>query len=399
MKVLVIFGTRPEAIKMAPVVRELVDRSEDSNVRCLTCVTGQHREMLDQVMRMFNVTPDIDLNLMQRNQTLASLSSRAIIRITSVLRRERPDVVLVQGDTTTAMVAALAAFYERITIGHVEAGLRTGDRYSPFPEEVNRRIVTTLATFHFAPTPSAVRNLKNEGITSRVFLTGNTVIDALLWVVGRVPSPETLSILKSIGLYSGADKSSPANKKAILVTAHRRENFGKPLEDICRALITLVKRHPDVRIIYPVHMNPNVREPVNRILSGYERIYLVEPLSYECFVHVMNRVHLVITDSGGVQEEAPALGKPVLVVRNDTERPEAVEAGCAKLVGTDQERILQEVESLLQDNAAYELMAHVASPYGDGHAAERIAGTLTSALRIAPEHLLWSEGCLLPVSQ
>src|SRR5690348_1875516 len=255
MKVLVIFGTRPEAIKMAPVVRKLVGHSQSSDLRCVTCVTGQHREMLDQVLCLFNITPDIDLRLMTKNQTLASLSSRAMTRITSVLRHERPDIVLVQGDTTTAMVAAWAAFYEKITVGHVEAGLRTADRYSPFPEEANRRVITALATLHFAPTDSAVRNLQREGVAEGIFLTGNTVIDALFWVAGLAPSPATVSLLKSVGLC-GNDQPSQRGTKGILVTAHRRENFGKPLEDICRALLTLAERYPEVRIIFPVHMNP-----------------------------------------------------------------------------------------------------------------------------------------------
>jgi UDP-N-acetylglucosamine 2-epimerase (non-hydrolysing) len=394
VKILSIFGTRPEAIKMAPILRELARHSGDGNCQSVTCVTAQHRQMLDQVLRTFHIQADFDLNLMEREQTLASLTARGMTDITSVLRRERPDLVLVQGDTTTAMIAALAAFYERIPIGHVEAGLRTYDQNSPFPEEVNRRIIATLATFHFAPTARAVKNLRTEGITEGVYLTGNTVVDALLWVVKQTPSPDTVSILRRLGLpdqpTTGVDRSDD-EVRTILVTAHRRENFGKPFEEICRALLRIVQRNSNLRIVYPVHMNPNVREPVGKILGGCEQICLIEPLSYESFAHVISRVCIVITDSGGVQEEAPALGKPVLVLRNETERPEAVEAGCVRLVGTDQERIVTETEMLIHDRTVYRQMSRVISPYGDGHAAERIVSVITSASAVMSNHHSWPE--------
>ncbi len=387
MKILSVFGTRPEAIKMAPVIREL--QKHPDRVEPLVCVTAQHRQMLDQVLGLFAIQPDIDLNLMEEDQSPASLTARAMTALTEVLEQVRPDLVLVQGDTTTAMVAALAAFYQKIPVGHIEAGLRTRNRYSPFPEEINRHLIGVLATYHFAPTRTAAEALLAEGVPEdAIFVTGNTVIDALLWVVQQPPSAETQTLLKRFGLAdepgSGAAEQrihSPQHPSTfapllILVTAHRRENFGHPFEDICIALREIVRRNPDVQLVYPVHLNPNVREPVHRILNDRERIHLLDPLPYEPFAHLMKHAYLILTDSGGIQEEAPSLGKPVLVMRRETERPEAVEAGTVKLVGTDSERIIAETERLLYDADEYRRMAHAVSPYGDGHAAERIVAAL-----------------------
>jgi len=401
MKILTIFGTRPEGIKMAPVVRELEKNSD--RVELVVCVTAQHRHMLDQVLNIFHIRPDIDLDLMENDQSPASLTARAMTALTEVLERVRPDLVLVQGDTTTAMVAALAAFYQKIPVGHIEAGLRTHNRYSPFPEEINRHLIGVLATYHFAPTRTAAQALRAEGIPDKnIFVTGNTVIDALLWVVRQPPSQQALGLFERLGLSSGAglrvsdsglnstDNLRPAtcNSKLILVTAHRRENFGQPFENICCALREIVQRNPDVQIVYPVHMNPNVCEPVQRILSGHERVHLIEPLSYEPFVHLMKHAYLILTDSGGIQEEAPALGKPVLVMRRETERPEAVEAGTVKIIGTDTDHIIAETERFLYDRTEYNQMAHAVSPYGDGHAAERIVDIILSQSSSVREHTI-----------
>jgi len=354
---MVVFGTRPEAIKMAPVVKEL--EKYPDKIESVVCVTGQHREMLDQVISLFEIKPQIDLNLMEPNQTLASLTAKAITSLTDVIANVKPDIVLVQGDTTTAMIAGLASFYQKVSVGHVEAGLRTYDRYSPFPEEINRRLISVLATYNFAPTQTAVNALMNEGYPGEsIFLTGNTVIDALLMTVKRD--------------YEIDLGFSPLNDKLILVTAHRRENFGQPLENICTALKEIARCNPEVEIVYPVHLNPNVRSTVYQMLSNQERIHLIKPLEYEKFVHLMNSSYLVLTDSGGIQEEAPALGKPVLVLRSETERPEAIEAGVVKLVGTDTKVIISETERLLHDEEEYTAMSKGISPYGDGHAAERI---------------------------
>ncbi|MBI4454650.1 MAG: UDP-N-acetylglucosamine 2-epimerase (non-hydrolyzing) [Acidobacteria bacterium] len=385
--VLSIFGTRPEAIKMAPVVRELEKRCD--HIKSIVCVTAQHREMLDQVLNIFKIRPDMDLNLMENNQSPASLTARAITALTHVFQRVQPHVVLVQGDTTTAMVAALASFYEKIPVGHIEAGLRTHNRYSPFPEEINRHLIDVLATYHFAPTRTAAESLRSEGVSDgNIFITGNTVIDSLLWVVRQSPSMTTRALLSRLGVKEyengGEDSFSAAvnaglcvnGNRIILVTAHRRENFGQPFENICRALRDIVRRNQDIEIVYPVHMNPNVREPVQRILKGHERLHLIEPLAYEPFLHLMKHTFLVLTDSGGIQEEAPALGKPVLVMRQETERPEAVVAGTVKIVGTDVEQIVTETERILRDPAEYERMSRAVSPYGDGHAAERIVKTI-----------------------
>ncbi len=378
MRVLSIFGTRPEAVKMAPVVRELSQHR--GVIESLVCVTAQHREMLDQVLNLFEITPDLDLDLMEENQSLGSFTSRALEALTETLEKARPDVVLVQGDTTTAMVAGLAAFYGRIPVGHVEAGLRTYSRYSPFPEEMNRRLLGALATYHFAPTRRAAAALEREGILQdAIFLTGNPVIDAFRWISRRPPAPGTIQFLESLGLGEG--KSDGRNGlKTLLLTAHRRESFGSPLAEICHAVKALVRRNPNVQIVYPVHPNPNVRQPVFRHLANDCRIHLVEPLPYETLVHLMARSYLILTDSGGLQEEGPAVGKPVLVLREETERPEGVEEGTAKLVGTDAAVILEAAEQLLHDHEAYQRMACSVSPYGDGQAAGRIVQVLRERL-------------------
>lgn len=367
---------------MAPVIRAL-QRLPDQ-FECRICVTAQHREMLDQVLDLFEIRPDIDLDLMMPGQSLSALTSRVLLSITDVLRRESPNCILVQGDTTTVMASALAAFYQRIPTAHVEAGLRTGDRYSPFPEEVNRRIVSVLATYHFAPTHTAVNTLLSENIPQdTVFLTGNTVIDALLWATNLPPSKQALALLRRFDIAPpSVGESCPAtvSPRLILVTAHRRENVGHPLASLCRGLLAIVKRNPAVRLAYPVHLNPNVRDVVFRILGGHERIFLLDPLSYETFIHLMKAAFLVLTDSGGIQEEAPSLGKPVLVLREKTERPEAVGAGTVKVIGTDTERIVAETERLLYDEVEYQSMAQAVSPYGDGHASERITRILLEQL-------------------
>jgi len=385
LRVLIVFGTRPEAIKMAPVVKEL--QKHPQRVQARVCITAQHREMLDQVLKLFGIQPDIDLNLMLPEQQLPDLTARVISGMSQVLARERPDCVLIQGDTTTVMATALAAFYQRIPVGHVEAGLRTRNRYNPFPEEINRRMVSVLATYHFAPTQTAVDALLAEGVSAdSVFLTGNTVVDALLWVVRQPPSRETRALFDRLGIgqlpANGSENvvASPSSlvnsRRLILVTAHRRENFGDPFEEMMWALRHIVEHNADVELVYPVHLNPNVQEPAHRILGAVERVHLMEPLDYLPFAHLMKHAYLVLTDSGGIQEEAPALGVPVLVMRRETERPEAVEAGTAKLVGTDHDVILQETERLLRDPLAYQQMAQAVSPYGDGHAAERIVSIL-----------------------
>ena len=364
--VLSVFGTRPEAVKMAPVVRELAARP---GVRSLVCVTAQHREMLDQVLDTFEIRPDYDLGLMRERQDLAQLAAGVLTALSPVLDEVRPDAVLVQGDTTTAMAAALAAFYRRVPVGHVEAGLRTGDRYSPFPEEINRRMVGVAATWHFAPTERAAGALRAEGVDpGDIFVTGNTVVDALLTVVRE--RPEAAPEIPGVN----------GRERLVLVTAHRRENFGAPLEGICAALRTLVERHEDLRIVYPVHLNPEVREPVRRLLADHPRITLLPPLGYAPFAHLIRRATLILTDSGGIQEEAPAFGTPVLVLRRDTERPEAIEAGTARLVGTDPAAIVAEAERLLDDPAAYAAMARAGNPFGDGTAARRIVDILLERL-------------------
>lgn len=367
-KVLIVFGTRPEAIKMAPVVRAL-QRSSLLNIR--VCVTGQHREMLDQVLRLFDIQPDYDLNLMKAGQDLSDITARVILEMRPVLADCCPDIVLVHGDTTTAMAAGLAAFYARIPVGHVEAGLRTNDIYSPWPEEMNRRMVGRMADLHFAPTSISRDSLLAEGVEpNRVHVTGNTVIDALFDVVARLQNERELtSALER--QFSFID----ASKRLILVTGHRRENFGDGFENICRALAKLAERE-DIVIVYPVHLNPNVKEPVHRLLGVSDNILLIDPLEYVPFTYLMKRAYLVLTDSGGIQEEAPSLGKPVLVMRDNTERPEAVIAGTVKLVGTSFERIVESANMLLDNSAAYEEMAGAHNPYGDGKASSRICNIL-----------------------
>ncbi len=371
-KILSIFGTRPEAIKMAPVIKEL-ERHPD-RFTSLVCVTAQHRQMLDQVLQLFGISPHYDLNIMSEGQDLFDITCNALQGLKTVLETERPDLVLVHGDTTTTMAAALAAYYCRIPVGHVEAGLRTRNKYAPYPEEINRKVAGSLADLHFAPTETARRNLLGEGVTEEtVFVTGNTVIDALLAITGKIDNdPEIRQRLDAEFSYLDPEK------KLILVTGHRRENFGEGFENICFALKDLAVAFPGVEVLYPVHLNPNVQEPVRRILGDGEvkNIHLIQPVDYLPFVYLMNRSYLIITDSGGVQEEAPSLGKPVLVMREATERPEAVEAGTVKLVGTSRERIVEEASLLLNDGDVYRRMSLARNPYGDGNAAKRIVGVI-----------------------
>ena len=363
-RVLSIFGTRPEAVKMAPVVAELAAAPDFES---LICVTAQHREMLDQVLGLFAIRPDFDLNLMQPDQSLADLTAAVIRGLDPILDEVKPDWVLVQGDTTTVMAAALSSFYHRARLGHVEAGLRTDDKWQPFPEEINRRMASVIADLHFAPTELARQNLRREGVRpDRIVVTGNTVIDALLRVADL-----------PYDWGSGPLRQVPPDRRLITVTAHRRENFGSPLEEVFEALRTLAGEFAgDIHLVYPVHRNPNVAEPAHRLLDGVANISLVEPLDYLPMVQLLKRSHLVLTDSGGLQEEAPALGVPVLVLRQVTERPEALEAGTARLVGTDRERILEEARRLLRDPVAHAQMARAANPYGDGHASARIVEAL-----------------------
>lgn len=369
MKVLTVFGTRPEAIKMAPLVHAL---AKAPHFEAKVCVTAQHREMLDQVLKLFSIVPEYDLNIMQPGQGLTEITCRILEGLKPVLESFKPDVVLVHGDTTTTMAASLAAFYQRIPVGHVEAGLRTGDLSSPWPEEGNRTLTGHLATYHFAPTETSRQNLLRENIAdNRIAVTGNTVIDALFWVRDRVLSDEVLrnELTQRYPFLANG-------KKMILVTGHRRESFGRGFEQICHALAEIAANNPDVQIVYPVHLNPNVSEPVKRILGHVENVMLIEPQDYLPFVWLMNRAWLILTDSGGIQEEAPSLGKPVLVMRDMTERPEAVSAGTVCLVGTDSQRIVNEVTRLLQDESAYQAMSRAHNPYGDGQACHRILSAL-----------------------
>ncbi|MFU9137541.1 non-hydrolyzing UDP-N-acetylglucosamine 2-epimerase [Erwinia tasmaniensis] len=369
MKVLTVFGTRPEAIKMAPLVHAL---AQDSEIEARLCVTAQHREMLDQVLKLFAIVPDYDLNIMRPGQALSEITSRILEGLKGVFAEFTPDVVLVHGDTTTTFAASLAAFYHRIPVGHVEAGLRTGDLYSPWPEEANRTLTGHLASYHFTPTETARANLLRENLRGdRMFVTGNTVIDALFWVRDRVLNDETLR-----NSLAARYPFLKAGKKMILVTGHRRESFGGGFERICSALAEIARLHPDVQIVYPVHLNPNVSEPVNRILRGIDNIVLIEPQEYLPFVWLMLHAWLILTDSGGIQEEAPSLGKPVLVMRDTTERPEAVEAGTVRLVGTDVQKIVSEVSRLLTDELAYHSMSRAHNPYGDGQACQLIVQAL-----------------------
>ncbi|GAA0474503.1 MULTISPECIES: UDP-N-acetylglucosamine 2-epimerase (non-hydrolyzing) [Tatumella] len=365
MKVLTVFGTRPEAIKMAPLVSAL---SADNEIDARLCVTAQHREMLDQVLRLFSLNPQYDLDVMRPGQDLTTITCRILAGMQQVLTDFRPDIVLVHGDTTTTMAVSLAAYYQRIAIGHIEAGLRTGDLFSPWPEEGNRKVTGHLARYHFAPTPRAQRNLRQENIpAANIFVTGNTVIDALLWVRDKIEQDSVLERQLS-ALYPFLSPDRPM----ILVTGHRRESFGDGFERICSALAGLAIQYPDVQIVYPVHLNPNVSTPVNRILRGISNIYLIDPQDYLPFVWLMNKARLILTDSGGIQEEAPALGIPVLVMRDTTERPEAVDAGTVRLVGTDSEKIITEVSRLLQDPDAWRQMSRAHNPYGNGDACQKI---------------------------
>ena len=364
-KVALIFGTRPEAVKLCPVILAL---RRHGALRPHVCVTAQHREMLDQVLSVFGVVPDVDLDLMRPNQSLASLSARAMTAIDTYLAAEKPQLVLVQGDTTTAFVASLCCFYHRIPVAHVEAGLRTGNKFSPYPEEINRLLTSRLADYHFAPTAKARENLLREGTPEdHVFVTGNTVIDAL-----KIAVEQTRRCPPLIPGIPEDLMRAARHRPVVLITGHRRESFGPGLVSICRAIALLADRFPDAAFIYPVHPNPNVRGPVGTLLSDRPNVHLIQPLQYLAFVALMDRAKVLLTDSGGIQEEGPSLGKPVLVMRNTTERPEAVEAGAARLVGTDTDRIVASVTQLLTDPAAYEAMSHVINPYGDGKAAERI---------------------------
>lgn len=367
-KLLFIFGTRPEAVKMAPLIKECEKYPKDFNVK--VAVTGQHREMLDQVLEFFKIKPDYDLNLMKPNQTLFDVTADALRGMEKILDEVKPDLIVVQGDTTTVFTGALAGFYKKIPIAHLEAGLRSGDKYSPFPEEINRILTGHIVDYHWAPTEQAKKNLLNEGIKEeKIHVVQNTVIDALFLA---------LELLKKEGddKYIEFFKDIDFNKRIVLVTAHRRESFGKPFENICNAIKELSTKYPDVEFIYPVHLNPNVREVVYRILSNIPNVHLIEPLDYPYMVWIMSRSYLVLTDSGGVQEEAPSLGKPVLVLRDVTERQEGVDAGTAKLVGTDKDLIISETSKLLDEQEEYDKMAHAVNPYGDGKASERIVTLL-----------------------
>ena len=368
---MIVFGTRPEAIKLCPLVIEL--NKHIDKFKTIVCVTAQHRKMLDQFLALFNVTPDHDLDLMKEDQTLFDITSGVLTKINTILKRGKPDIVIVQGDTTTTFAVSLAAYYHRISVGHVEAGLRTGNKYSPFPEEMNRKLTGAIADLHFAPTDQARANLLAENILSEnIFVTGNTVIDALFWVRNKIQSENKN--------YKNLFNTIDFSKRIILVTGHRRENFGQGFINFCSALKTLALNHSDLQIVYPVHLNPNVRKPVNEIMAGVENIKLIDPLDYEPFIYLMDKCYLIITDSGWIQEEAPSLGKPVLVTRNTTERPEAIAVGAAKLVGTDKDKIILEAERLLNNHKNYDKMAKINNPYGDGQASQRIVKRLAEYL-------------------
>ena len=378
---MLVFGTRPEAIKMAPLVKALQKKSRE--FQTIVCVTGQHREMLDQVLQIFDIQPDYDLNIMKQGQDLYDVTARVLIGMRDVLKEVQPDVVLVHGDTTTSTASALAAFYQQIPVGHVEAGLRTHDIYSPWPEEMNRLITGRIATYHFSPTALSRQNLLAEGVKEEaVTVTGNTVIDALYMVVDKIKSDKTLDAeLEETLNQAGYDVNRLANgKKLVLVTGHRRENFGDGFISMCKAIKTLTEKYPDVDFVYPMHLNPNVRKPIHEVfgedLSNLGNMFFIEPLEYLSFVYLMEKSTIVLTDSGGIQEEAPGLGKPVLVMRDTTERPEALEAGTVKLVSTDYDKIIAEVSALLDDNDYYERMSQAVNPYGDGCACGRIIGKL-----------------------
>ena len=380
-KVMLVFGTRPEAIKMAPLVKEF--QKQPKRVETVVCVTGQHREMLDQVLKIFDIKPDYDLNIMKQGQDLYDVTARVLTGMRDVLKEVKPDVVLVHGDTTTSTAAALAAFYQQIPVGHVEAGLRTHNIYSPWPEEMNRLLTGRLATYHFSPTPLSRNNLIKESVDDRnIIITGNTVIDALYWVVDKIKNNKELdNELEDILSKAGYDVNRLNNgKKLVLITGHRRENFGDGFINMCTAIKDLMVKYPDVDFVYPMHLNPNVRKPIHEVfgenLSGLKNMFFIEPLEYLSLVYLMEKSSIVLTESGGIQEEAPGLGKPVLVMRDTTERPEALDAGTVKLVGTDYNKIVNEVSSLIDDKAAYEKMSKAVNPYGDGLACGRIVNAL-----------------------
>lgn len=368
-KILVVFGTRPEAIKMAPLVKSLLSQQDFFETKI--CVTAQHREMLDQVLDIFEIVPDYDLNIMKSGQDLYDITSNVLLGMREVLSDFNPNLVFVHGDTTTTSATSLAAFYQKIEVAHIEAGLRTNNLYSPWPEEANRQITGVLAKYHFAPTPTSEQNLLSENKKSEtIIVTGNTVIDALFWALDKIENNEELK--KSVIASISQEYTLKEDKKVILVTGHRRENFGEGFINICQSLKQLALNNPDIDIVYPVHLNPNVQKPVKEILSEVNNVFLISPLQYESFIYLMKVSHFIITDSGGVQEEAPSLGKPVLVMRDTTERPEAVEAGTVKLVGTDSQKILAEAQKLLDDVEAYKSMSQAHNPYGDGKACEKI---------------------------
>lgn len=380
-KIMLVFGTRPEAIKMAPLVKEFQKYPED--FRIIVCVTGQHREMLDQVLEIFEIKPDYDLNIMKQGQDLYDVTAKVLLGMRDILKEEHPDVVLVHGDTTTSTAAALAAFYQQIPVGHVEAGLRTHNIYSPWPEEMNRQLTGRIAEYDFAPTPLSRRNLEQEGVSpEKISVTGNTVIDALYMVVDKIKNDAALRARLEDELRSaGYDVARlGAGRRLVLITGHRRENFGEGFISMCRAIKTLTEKYPDTDFVYPMHLNPNVRRPIHEVFgdnpTGLGNMFFIEPLEYLSFVFLMERSFIVLTDSGGIQEEAPGLGKPVLVMRDTTERPEAVDAGTVKLVGTDYGRIVGETSRLLDDSAAYNAMSHAVNPYGDGLACKRIVSAL-----------------------
>ena len=380
-KIMLVFGTRPEAIKMAPLVKEFQKQPEQ--VETVVCVTGQHREMLDQVLRIFDIHPDYDLNIMKQGQDLYDVTAHVLTGLRDVLKEVKPDVVLVHGDTTTSTASALAAFYQQILVAHIEAGLRTHNIYSPWPEEMNRLLTGRLATYHFSPTPLSRNNLIKESVDDRnIIVTGNTVIDALYWVVDKIKNDKVLdSELVKVLVKAGYDVNRlNGGKKLVLITGHRRENFGDGFIHMCTAIKDLTRKYPDVDFVYPMHLNPNVRKPIHEVfgedLSGLGNMFFIEPLEYLSFVYLMEKSTIVLTDSGGIQEEAPGLGKPVLVMRDTTERPEALDAGTVKLVGTDYDRIVNEVSVLIDDKVASEKMSNAVNPYGDGLACKRIVNAL-----------------------
>lgn len=368
MKIMTVFGTRPEGIKMAPIIKELEKRS---GIETVVCITAQHRSMLDQVLNLFEITPDYDLDIFTPGQSLTEITTRALMGLEQVIKNEKPDVLLVQGDTTTVFSGALAAFYQNIKVGHVEAGLRSGNIHSPYPEEANRKLTGILTEFHFAPTERNKKNLLSEDYPEdKIFITGNTVIDALKYTIKE----------NYIFGVDSLDNLDYENKRIILLTSHRRENIGDPMKNIFNAIRDIVEKHQDTEVVFPIHLNPKVREIANKILSDNDRIHIIEPLDYEPFTNLMAKANIVVTDSGGLQEEAPTLGKPVLVVREETERPEGIEAGTAKLVGTSYEKLYNELDKLLLDKAEYNKMAKAVNPYGDGNASEKIVDVLIGAL-------------------